>query len=98
MRIGFIGAGNMGTAIIKGILSKRFMDAHDIFISRKRPELSAELVREGVQIAKSNTDLVRSVDCVVLAVKPVYAAQVLGEVYDAIAEKLVISIVAGWTC
>lgn len=98
MRIGFIGAGNMGTAIIKGILSKRFMDAHDIFISRKRPELSAELVREGVQIAKSNTDLVRSVDCVVLAVKPVYAAQVLGEVYDAIAEKLVISIVAGWNC
>ena len=96
MRIGFIGAGNMGTAIIKGILSKRFMDAHDIFISRKRPELSAELVREGVQIAKSNTDLVRSVDCVVLAVKPVFFPEVIGQIRDVVDDsKLVISIAAG---
>ena len=97
MKLGFIGAGNMGSAIIHGVLAKNFLKAEDLYISRKRPELSAELAQKGVHIAKGNIDLVESVDCIILAVKPVYLPVVLEEIYHALEGKLVISIVAGWT-
>lgn len=97
MKLGFIGAGNMGSAIIKGILDQNCVQTHDLYISRKRPELSVELARKGVHVLNSNIDLVRSVDCVVLAVKPVYLPQVLEQIHDYLSDKFIISIVAGWT-
>lgn len=97
MKLGFIGAGNMGSSIIKGILDKGYIEPQNLYISRKRPELSAEYAKMGVQIMPCNTALVQAVDCVVLAVKPVYLPQVLSEVHDYLNDKFVISIVAGWT-
>lgn len=97
MKLGFIGAGNMGAAIIKGILSKHTLREEDLYISRKHPELSEDWARQGVQIAHSNVELVQACDCVVLAVKPVYAPEVLAEIREAIDGKCLISIVAGYT-
>ena len=97
MKLGFIGAGNMGSAIISGILNKGALPADCIYVSRKHPEKGAELTQKGVHIMKDNLSLVQAVDCVLLAVKPVYAADVIREVYDALNGKFVISIVAGWT-
>ena len=42
MKLGFIGAGNMGSAIIRGILRNGILPAQEIGISRKHPELSAD--------------------------------------------------------
>lgn len=97
MKLGFIGAGNMGSAIMKGILNKGHIPANDLHISRKHPELSHDWARLGVHIEQSNADLVKAVDCVVLAVKPVYLQQVIHEIYDYLDGKFVISIVAGWS-
>lgn len=97
MKIGFIGAGNMGSAIISGILRQGSVQPCDVYISRKHPQKSADMAALGVHIAQSNDALVRAVDCVVLAVKPVYAAQVIAEIHEALCGKFVISIVAGWT-
>lgn len=97
MKVGFIGAGNMGSAIIKGILSKQYLPANDILISRKRPELSSDFAKAGVQIMKSNLELAQKADCVILAIKPIYAAGVISEVYEAIKGKFVISIMGAWT-
>ena len=96
LKLGFIGAGNMGSAIIKGILNHACMEAQNLYVSRKHPELSSDLARAGVHIMHSNAELVRAVDCVVLAVKPVYLRQVLNEIRDTLDDKFVISIVAGW--
>ena len=96
MKLGFIGAGNMGSAIIKGILNHACMEIQNLYISRKHPELSSDLARAGVHIMHSNAELVRAVDCVVLAVKPVYLRQVLDEIHETVDNKFVISIVAGW--
>ena len=87
----------MGSAIISGILNKGALPADCIYVSRKHPENGAELARKGVHIMKDNLSLVQAVDCVLLAVKPVYAADVIREVYDALNGKFVISIIAGWT-
>ena len=97
MKIGFVGAGNMGSAIIRGILNKGFLSADNILISRKRPELSAGFAAVGVTVLKDNVELVRLSDIIVLAVKPVYAAEVLAEVYEELKGKFVISIMAGWS-
>lgn len=95
--IGFIGAGNMASAIIKGILSKRALPADGILVSRKRPELRADYAKLGIQVLSSNVELVDQVDCVVLAIKPIYAADVIKETYESLKGKFVISIMAGWT-
>ena len=97
MKLGFIGAGNMGSAIIKGILKQRCLKPQDIYISRKRPALSAEFAAQGVTIMSSNKELAMVADCVVIAVKPIYVQQVLDEIGDLLHNKFVISIVAGWT-
>ena len=54
MKIGFIGAGNMGGAIINGILHQNAFPADDIYISRKHPEYSAEWAAQGVHIVSDN--------------------------------------------
>ena len=97
MKLGFIGAGNMGSAIINGILRKECMKPEELYISRKRPALSADLAAKGVHVMDSNVALAEAADCIVLAVKPVYLPQVLEEVREALHGKFVISIVAGWT-
>ena len=97
MKLGFIGAGNMGSAILKGILNQNCMQPSDIAITDKLPELCAKFAEQGVQIENKNQDLVRSCDCVLLAIKPIYAAQVIEEVLAELENKFVISIVAGWT-
>lgn len=96
MKIGFIGAGNMGSAILKGILKKGNLKAEDIAITDKMPQTCAQFGARGVHVMTSNSELVKACDCILLAIKPVYTAQVIEEVYDDIAGKFVISIVAGW--
>lgn len=97
MKLGFIGAGNMGSAIIRGILRNGVLPAQEIGISRKHPELSAEFAAQGVFVTDSNEELVRACECVVLAVKPVYVREVVEEIFESLGGKLVISIVAGYT-
>lgn len=97
MKLGFIGAGNMGSAIINGILNQHALEPDSLYVSRKHPEKSTELAQKGVHIMQDNVSLAESVDCILLAVKPVYAADVLREIHDMLVGKFVISIVAGWT-
>lgn len=97
MKLGFIGAGNMGSAIISGVLHSGVLSVKEIGISRRRPELSADFSAQGVFLTDSNEELVRRCDCIVLAVKPISVREVVQGVFEALHGKLVISIVAGYT-
>lgn len=97
MKIGFIGAGNMASAIVNGILSSESMTAQDIYISDVNPSARAAMAQRGVCVAKSNSELVRAADCIVLAIKPVYADRVVSEVYEDLRGKFVISIIGSWS-
>lgn len=50
MKLGFIGAGNMGSAIINGILNQHALEPDSLYVSRKHPEKSTELAQKGVHI------------------------------------------------
>jgi pyrroline-5-carboxylate reductase len=94
---GFLGAGNMAEALIKGLVRANLVPAASIVASDVRTERLRDLERlYGVRVATDNAALVRAADVLVLAVKPQIIGPVLREVGPALREEtLVISIAAG---
>jgi len=96
-KVGFLGAGNMGEALIKGLTEAHLVPAEAIHATDVRLERLRELDRlYGIQVASDNVALVRHVDVVILAVKPQIMDAVLREIAPAVTrKKLLISIAAG---
>jgi pyrroline-5-carboxylate reductase len=97
LTVGFIGAGNMGEALIKGLIEANLVPATSIHVTDVRLERLKELDRQfGIQVSSDNADLVRHSDIVILAVKPQIMDSVLKEIAPAVTrKKLLISIAAG---
>ncbi|AQQ09593.1 Pyrroline-5-carboxylate reductase [Sedimentisphaera cyanobacteriorum] len=94
--IGFIGAGNMAEAIIKGLISKKVYSCDEINISDiSDNRLDYMKSAYGINAFKYNNLVVSSSDMAVLAVKPQIAGEVLESLDDFPCDKPVISIAAG---
>lgn len=97
--IAFIGAGNMGEALIRGLLAGRSVVASQIIatdVRTERLELFAKMF--GVRSMGDNVQAVKAADVVVLAVKPQQMGEVLAGFQSVMSKrKLVISIAAGVT-
>ena len=98
-KIGFIGTGNMGSALIKGMLKNKVAEADDIIAYDSDVQKLAALAAEtGVCMATDNPDVVTRSDIAVLAVKPNVAPGVLESISSVLnADKILISIVLGLT-
>lgn len=98
-KIGFLGAGNMAEAIIKGLLSASFIEAKSILASDPARARLDVLRRDyKIKVTEDNREVAAQCDIVVLAVKPQMARKVLNEVHDLMHRgKLLISIAAGVT-
>jgi pyrroline-5-carboxylate reductase len=96
-KVGFLGAGNMGEAIIKGLLQTGLVPASSIAATDARPDRLEQMTRQyGIHAAASNTTLVAEADLVILAVKPQIMGAVLKEIAGAVdRSKLLISVAAG---
>jgi pyrroline-5-carboxylate reductase len=98
-RIGVLGAGNMGEALIGGVIKACIVEAHQITASRRSDSALAALRGTwGISTTTDNCALVRDNDIILLAVKP----QVMGDVLACVAPcfrpgQVVISIAAGIT-
>ena len=89
--IGFIGAGKMASAIIKGLNKDKF----SVHISGRNIEETQKTAQAlGVNAAPSHADLIQASDIIVLAVKPYVAVDILTEHKT---EKPIVSIAAGIT-
>jgi pyrroline-5-carboxylate reductase len=97
LTVGFIGGGNMGEALIKGLLGASLVPASAIHATDVRLERLKELDRQyGIQVSSNNADLVRHSDIIILAVKPQIMDSVLKEIAPAVTrKKLLISVAAG---
>lgn len=95
--VGFVGVGNMGEALVKGLITAGLVPAGSIVATDVRTERLQQIARQyGIQAARDNRELVGRSDVVILAVKPQTMGAVLGEIEPAVtAHKLVISIAAG---
>jgi pyrroline-5-carboxylate reductase len=94
--IGFIGAGNMAEAMIRGLLRGNDFAADKVSASGPREERAAELREKYAITATTDNKVPAASEIVVLSVKPQILSRVLDEVADAIRpDALVISIAAG---
>lgn len=96
-RVGFLGAGNIGDAIIRGILQAGLVPAETVRASDPRTDRVSHIARQyGIRACPDNGTLVKESDVVVLAVKPQIIVSVVREIAPVINEdKLVISVAAG---
>jgi pyrroline-5-carboxylate reductase len=95
-KIGFLGGGNMGEALIRGLVKTGLIPPEDLFVTDVRLGRLEELARTyGLHTLSDNVLLVRRVDVVILAVKPQILGTVLQEIAPATPGKLLISVAAG---
>jgi len=96
-KIGFIGGGKMGGAILGGLLARGVAQAGRIWVSDTAKDRLAELEGlHGIHTTTDNRAVVKNADILILAVKPQVMGMVLKELSGRVgSSKLVISIAAG---
>jgi pyrroline-5-carboxylate reductase len=96
-RIGFIGSGNMGTALVRGLISSGTSSADRVICSDiKETKTQALHERFGVETTSDNCRVARESDIVIYAIKPQIMARILRETAPCLdMSKVVVSIAAG---
>ena len=97
MKIGFLGAGAMGGAILSGAIDAGVFAASDVYVSDFSQAIKDKFAALGCNICDSNEELGNTCDIVILAVKPQYAKGALADLGNSVDGKAVISIMAGLT-
>lgn len=100
MSLGFIGAGNMGGAIISGFIKSGKVKACEINVIRKNRDALDKMADEmGINPVYSYAELVEKSDFIFLAVKPVMFPAVINEIKESLkgTAKVVVSMAAGLT-
>ncbi|HEX7531202.1 MAG TPA: pyrroline-5-carboxylate reductase [Pyrinomonadaceae bacterium] len=97
--IAFIGAGNMGEALIRGLLSTKTVAPSQITAADARPERCEFFTKHfGIPTTADNATAARYADVVLLAIKPQQMSTVLAGLKSVTASlRLIISIAAGVT-
>jgi len=94
-KIGIIGVGRMGSALVRGLLNARMAKKSLLASDHDKEKLKLLCKDTGIKMASDNRELVRKSDIVIIAVKPKDVQKVLDEISDIVGKKLVISTVAG---
>ena len=96
MKLGFIGCGNMATAILGGILKKQLLSPDDIIASALHQEtLDRVSAAYHIHTTTDNREAAAA-DIVFLAVKPQFYKQVVTEIRDIVsASQLIVTIAPG---
>lgn len=94
-KLGIIGAGNMASAILNGILKSRILGCGDIVISDVDDVKLSKFADLGIATTKDNCALIESSNYILLAVKPQIAKTILPDLKQYAQNKNIISIMAG---
>jgi pyrroline-5-carboxylate reductase len=98
MKLGFLGAGNMAGAIIRGMLAGKVLPAGDIGAYDVDAEKLRPLEQAGIRAFAGAEELIAACDAILLAVKPQSFPDLAAGLKAAMTpDKLVISIMAGIT-
>lgn len=98
MKIAFIGAGNMGGAIVKGLYLSKACKADELFVADASEETLKNIskINKNIFITTNNNEAVKKADYVLIAVKPWLVDTVLEGIKSSInPNQVIISIAAG---
>lgn len=94
-KITIIGGGNLGVAILLGLIESKDVAPANITITRRHIETLQFLEKEGVSITSDNLAASKNANIILLAVKPYQIKEVLKEIQPALNEnQLLISVVS----
>lgn len=98
-KIGFIGCGNMGRAMLGALVKSNDINNDNIIVSTKSEESAKRINQEfGVQTTVANTEVAKKSNVLFLAVKPYFFKEVIEEIKDIVNnDTIIISIAAGIT-
>lgn len=96
-KIGFIGCGNMGGAILYGALESGVLPKENAYVYDINPAMMEKAEGWGVNLCTDDEDVCAKCDIILLAVKPQNVAEALGMCNKALDGKAMMSIVAGVT-
>ena len=95
-RIGILGVGNMGGAILRGLIKGGHVPAGRVVGSRPDYEVLEPMVEElGFRATPNNVEVAEHADVLVVALKPGLVLPVLAEVREAVGAEVVMSVAAG---
>lgn len=97
IKLGFIGTGNMGSALIKGIIKAKILDSQTIYaFDTDTSKLKGLAEQSGINICTNCSELVEKCDYIILCVKPNMVKTVLlGCKSSFTNDKILISIAVG---
>ena len=97
--LGIIGCGNMGQAMLSGILKKGLYQPSDVIVSHLDEEALKDIHdRLGVQTTRDNRQVAEAADVLLISLKPYQFDEVIPEISEVVDDDtLVISIAAGMT-
>jgi len=95
MKVGIIGSGHLGSALVVGFLKSSALEPKEIVVSDILEKNLRRVARLGVDVTTDNKKLVKGCNVVFIAVKPDVVGQVLEEVFDFSKGKLFVSVAAG---
>ncbi|MGN1167313.1 MAG: pyrroline-5-carboxylate reductase [Lachnospiraceae bacterium] len=99
MKLGFIGTGNMASAIMGGVIKNQIVAPEEI-IGADLFAPGRERVQKqfGINVTASNKEVVEQAEVIILSVKPQFYANVISEIKDDIKdEQIIITIAPGKT-
>ncbi len=94
MKTGFIGCGNMASAIIGGILSSGISTPEDLIASDSSPAARERILKELKISSASNRETAMQSDILFLSVKPQFYPDVISEIADCVRPETVIVTIA----
>jgi pyrroline-5-carboxylate reductase len=97
--IAILGAGNIGSAIARGLVDASLYQPSDILVTNNREHLLSPLQALGYSVRYKNTDAVNEADVLIISVEPLQINGLLQEIKSSLDPKrhIIISIVTGVT-
>lgn len=97
-KIAIIGAGNLGRALVNGLLDNQTVAPGDLFVTRRNSASLQDLADKGLTVSSDNKAVAKQSDVLILAVKPYNIQQVLEDLQDVLTENhIIVSVATGVT-
>lgn len=93
--VGFIGGGNMGQAMMGGIINSELVPAENTMVSDLSEEIRNKIEKNlGINTTANNIKVAKSADILVLSIKPNIYPMVINEIKDEVKEDVVVVTIA----